>query len=115
MTNKNSFNPPPRLVLGYGGGGRPTGETAKQAQATVSRLFGYLKPYRWRLAVVAVLVIAGTLFALAGPILLGIAIDAYIATSDMNGLMRTVLLMLGAALGAGVAGIIHSLMMIDLG
>jgi ATP-binding cassette subfamily B protein len=114
MAEQKSFTPPPRLVLGYGGG-RPTGETAKNAQAVLWRLMGYLRPYRWRLILVAGLVVVSTLFGLAGPILLGRAIDSFIAAADINGLFQTMLLMLGVYLGAGLASLIHSLIMVNLG
>jgi len=114
MTQQGSQTPPTRMRLGFGGG-RPTGETAENIRETVARLFGYLKPYRWSLTIVSVLVIAGTLLSLAGPILLGQAIDDYIASGDEGGLLRTVLLMLGAYLGAGLASVIHGVLMVSVG
>jgi ATP-binding cassette subfamily B protein len=103
------------MGFGFGGGGRPTGESAKDTRSTIIRLLGYLKPYHWRLLTVGVLVIIGTLLNLAGPILLGRAIDNYIAAGDVTGLVQTVLLMLGAYLGAGLATISQGVVMIGLG
>ena len=105
----------PRLRLGYGGGGRLTGESASNTRSTVRRLLGYLKPF-WRLlALVAVLAVIGTLASLAGPILLGKAIDNYIATGDTNGLKHTVLLMLAVYLSSGLAGLVQGVLMVTIG
>lgn len=115
MTASQNSQTQARMGFGFGGGGRPTGESAKNTRSTVIRLLGYLKPYHWRLVTVAVLVIVGTVMNLAGPILLGRAIDHYIAVGDVAGLVRTVLLMLGVYLGAGVATLSQGVVMIGLG
>ena len=116
MTDQKSINnPPARLRIGMGGAGRPTGESARDVRTTLARLFIYLKPYRWRLAIVAALVIIGTLFILAGPILLGQAIDNYIASNDLDGLARTVFLMIAVYVGAGLASITHGVIMVSIG
>lgn len=112
MTTSRPFQP--RARIGFGGG-RPTGEMARDRRGTTLRLFDYLKPYRWPLAAVAVLVTAGTLMNLTGPILLGRAIDIYITAGDMPGLSRVVLLMLAVYLGAGVCTIGQGLIMIGIG
>jgi ATP-binding cassette subfamily B protein len=114
MTRQKSDPPPTRVRLGSGGG-PITGETAKNTRTTVWRLFGYLNPYRWRLVSVALLVVVGTLLSLAGPILLGVAIDNYITPGDVSGLLRIVLFMLFAYLGAGLTSIIHGLLMVGIG
>ena len=82
MTDHRTTARPVRM--GFGSGGRPTGESAQDPRATTFRMFGYLKPYRRQLAVVAALVIIGTLSNLTGPILLGRAIDQYIASGDIT-------------------------------
>ena len=71
-----------------GAGGGPSGESAKDTSSAVRRLLGYLRPYRLRLIVVAVLVVITTIGQLAGPILLGIAIDRFILPGDVPGLIR---------------------------
>lgn len=114
MTTPNTA-PPPRLRLGYGGGGRLTGESAADARSTVRRLLSYLRPFWRQLVLVAVLAIFGTLGSLAGPILLGRAVDQYIASGDKPGLSRTVLLMLGVYLGSWMAGTIQGLLMVKIG
>lgn len=105
-------NPRPRLGPNVG---QLTGESARNTRSTVRRLLGFLKPYRPQLLVVAVLAISGTLFNLAGPILLGQAIDQFIIASDHDGLARTVVLMLAVYVGGGVTGVIQGLMMVVIG
>jgi ATP-binding cassette subfamily B multidrug efflux pump len=105
----------PRVRLGHGGGGHLTGESASDVRSTVQRLFRYLQPY-WRYLVgVALLALVGTLSSLAGPVLLGEAIDKYMASADRAGLTHTVLLMLGVYLAADVAGVIQGLIMVTVG
>jgi ATP-binding cassette, subfamily B, multidrug efflux pump len=55
------------------GGGRI--ERARDVRGATLRLFNYLSPYRWGLAIIGLLVVASTLLGLAGPYLLGLAID----------------------------------------
>jgi len=113
MTDHRTTQPPPRM-FGFGGG-RSTGETAKDPRTTTLRLFGYLKPYRRSLSLVAMLVIIGTLGSLAGPILLGRAIDTTIASGDFLGLLRLSLLMLAVYLVAGVTTISQGVVMVKVG
>ncbi len=113
MTDHRTTPPAPRI--GFGSGGRPTGETAQNPRTTMRRLFGYLKPYRWPLSVVATLVFIGTLASLAGPILLGRAIDIYITSGDFSGLLRITMLMLAVYLVAGVATIGQGVVMVNIG
>lgn len=115
MTHQKPNVPPTRFTLAASGGGPQTGETARDTRSAVSRLFDYLKPHRRRLVAVALLVIVNTLLSLAGPILLGQAIDNYIVSGDTGGLVRTVLLMLAAYLGAGLASVTVGVMMVKVG
>jgi ATP-binding cassette subfamily B protein len=101
--------------LGYGGGMRLTGETASDTRTTIKRLLVYLKPFWRQMSTVAVLAIMGTFLSLAGPILLGRAIDNYIASHDKEGLVTTVVLMLGVYLGSGVANMIQGVLMVAIG
>ena len=100
-----------RPRLGMGGGG-PSGESAKDTNFAVRRLLSYLRPYRLRLILVAVLVVVTTIGQLAGPILLGIAIDRYIMPGDVPGLIRIALLMLAVYITAGVATIFQGTIMV---
>jgi ATP-binding cassette, subfamily B, multidrug efflux pump len=85
--------PPPR----HGGPGAhlmAEKQRAKDTRGTLRRLWGYLRVYRLRLVVAAVLVVLTTGLNLAGPYLLGRAIDDYIIPGDIPGLMRIIALMI---------------------
>jgi ATP-binding cassette subfamily B protein len=79
------------------------------------RLFQYLKPYRWQIALVALFVLLSTLAGLAGPILIGIAIDDCVLPGDVRGLGRTTLFMLGVYLVAGLTSTVQGLLMVGIG
>ncbi|MFO0615794.1 MAG: ABC transporter ATP-binding protein [Polyangiaceae bacterium] len=84
-----------RPGAGFGSVARPN-----DARRTIRRLAGYFADHRgWVIAVFAS-VIVYTLLGLAGPWLLGVALDRYIASRDAGGLARTALLMLGAYIGS---------------
>lgn len=77
-----------------GGAGNPgTIEKAKDIRKTTTRLATYLLPYKKTLLAVFILVIIYTLTGLAGPYLMGVAIDQYIADKDLQGLLHVALLM----------------------
>ncbi|GIV76217.1 MAG: multidrug ABC transporter ATP-binding protein [Litorilinea sp.] len=112
---QNTGRPAGAIRLGIGGGGRLTGESAKDTRSTLARLAHYLRPYAGRLMLVAALVVAGTLMSLSGPILLGRAIDQHVIPRDLPGLGRTVLLMLAVYVGAGLAAVIQGFLMVGIG
>ncbi len=68
-------------------------EKPKNSTAAVQRLLHYLSPFRTKLWVVAVLVILYSLLGLAGPYLIGLAIDRFIVQKDVAGLESIALLM----------------------
>ncbi len=110
-----SSQQPPRVRLGYGGGGPLTGEGASNLGKTIRRLFSYLKPYWKRLSIVAVLSLAGTLCNLAGPILIGRAIDEFITVGNLDGLWGLVIVMALVYIGGGVSGVIQGQIMVGVG
>lgn len=88
-----------------GPGARFATETprVKDPRGTLRRLWGYLRQQRLGLVLAVILITITTSLQLAGPYLLGVAIDQYILQGDMPGLMRILLLMLGIyALAAGL-------------
>ena len=105
---------PPRVRIGFSGG-KLTGESARHTRSTVLRLFNYARPYSLQLIIVSLLVVVSTLSGLAGPILLGIAIDKYIIPGDIQGLLRTAILMLVIYLLGGLAAMIHGVLMVGIG
>ena len=114
MTNQGASASRPRFVGGHGGG-RATGEKAKDRRGTLRRLSDYLKPYHARLLVVGVLVVVATMLGLAGPALLGRAIDQYVIHNDIDGLVGIALIMLAVYLAQGVFTTIHGVIMIRIG
>ncbi len=58
----------------------------------MSRLLQYLKPYRKYVALAITLLVISSAFGLAGPYLVKIAIDNYIAASDFGGLQQIALI-----------------------
>jgi len=60
---------------------------------TLKRLWEYLKPHRFRLLLVFLLVIVTSLLMLAGPYLIGKAIDDYIIPKNFRGLLYLVAFM----------------------
>ena len=97
-----------------GPGHGPHIESAKDARRATYRLLGYLRPYRWQIVGVTLLVIVGTVASLAGPMLIGMMIDRFITPGDVPGLTRMVVMLLAVylvgALGNGATGI----MMVNL-
>ncbi len=84
-----------------GPGGRGHGakiEKARDARGTLRRLLVYLRPYKWALAGVLLLVMVSSVLDLLGPFLIGVAIDRFIVAGDVAGLLRITLLMLSTCL-----------------
>ncbi|MCB0099304.1 MAG: ABC transporter ATP-binding protein, partial [Caldilineaceae bacterium] len=106
---------PAAVRFGVGGGGNLTGDSATNTRSTVRRLLTYLRPYRGRLLVVAGLVILSTAGNLAGPILLGRAIDNYVIPKDMSGLTQLALTMLAVYIGVGLCAILQGRLMVGVG
>ena len=63
------------------------------------RLLGYLAPYRWRVALAVLLLLAASALQLAGPYLVKVGIDEHIARGDLAGLDRVAALFFAVALG----------------
>ncbi|MDP8908035.1 MAG: ABC transporter ATP-binding protein, partial [Chloroflexota bacterium] len=68
-------------------------QRAKNSRETLRRLWFYLRVYRLRLVVAALLVVCTTGLNLAGPYLMGRAIDDYIIPGDISGLARIIAIM----------------------
>jgi ATP-binding cassette subfamily B multidrug efflux pump len=104
MTNRNANQPrgsdDHQSVRPRGG---PIGaariEKAGDPRRALVRLVPYLKPFRVQVGFVLVSVVIYTLLGLAGPYLMGLAIDRFIGGKDASGLVHTSLLMLGVYVG----------------
>ncbi len=76
-------------------GGRPGKiEKARNPRQALNRLARYLQPHRWALGGVTFFILVYSLLGLAGPFLMGQAIDRYIDSRNVSGVLRTALLML---------------------
>lgn len=102
------------MRVGMGGGGRPTGEAARNPRQTVARLIENLHPFRTQIYSVAALVLSSTALGLLGPILLGRAIDLFIARDNLPGLARIVWMLLGVYGIAFFTTMGQSLMMVGI-
>jgi ATP-binding cassette subfamily B protein len=98
MSNQPAQKPPqeksdyrPQARRGPGHPGKI--EKARNPRQALLRLLPFLLPYKASIAFVIVLVVIYTLLGLAGPYLMGQAIDGFIATRDPQGLARIALLM----------------------
>jgi ATP-binding cassette subfamily B protein len=78
-------------------------ESAKDPRGALRRLLGYMSEYRLHLIAVAVFTVVGTLLSIAGPYLMGVAIDRFIMAGDVQGFVRIVLLLAGTYLAGTVA------------
>ena len=84
-------------VIRPGGGGPGRMQYVKKAKDTrqaLIRLAHYLKPYGSAIITVFFMVVLYTLAGLAGPYLMGIAIDDFIGSKDLTGLVRISIIML---------------------
>ncbi|RLI36298.1 multidrug ABC transporter ATP-binding protein [Candidatus Bathyarchaeota archaeon] len=94
-------------------GGR-TIEKAKDTRGALRRLLSYLKPFRLQLGVVVFLAVTSTLLSLLGPYLIGVVIDQFISTGDLQGLLSTSLLMLGTYLGRALTSMASGWIMVTV-
>ena len=97
-----------------GPGGRGPGahstERAENARATLRRLAAYLGPQRNAIIIVGIFATISTVLALAGPWVMGEAIDRLVGR-DLAGLVRMSLLMFGAYLLSAVAQLIQGVLL----
>src|SRR6516165_5091609 len=77
------------------GSGRADGRERIQSGALLVRLLRYLTPFRLQLLGALVLVIITALVQAIGPALIARAIDVNITQKDLQGLTKTMLLLLG--------------------
>ena len=75
-------------------------EKAKDPRRALARLLPYLAPYKGQFALVVIFVVLFSALSLAGPYLMGVAIDRCIGGKDLPGLLKTVLFMLAAYLAS---------------
>ncbi len=103
------------MRLGFGGGGMMTGEAAAHTGQTLKRMAAYLRPYRLQLLIVALFVTVSTILRLFGPVLLGRAIDLYIAPGDAIGLRILIFQIIAVYAAAAATSSVQGLIMVVLG
>ncbi|MBI1276931.1 MAG: ATP-binding cassette domain-containing protein [Anaerolineaceae bacterium] len=103
----------PEIRIG-GGGPRAIGEKVrpKNSRETLMRVWEYLRRQRWTLVSVVALVALATVFNLAEPYLIGVAIDRFIQVGDLGGLVQIIVLMVVIAAAYGLSVWFHTLLMI---
>ena len=89
-------------------------EKAQNPRGALIRLALYLRPHSVVLSGIALLVILATLLDLAGPYLLGIAIDRFIRKGNVAGLMRISSLMLAVFVASWAAQFIQNYLMVTV-
>lgn len=67
--------------------------------ALINRLYFFIKPYRWFVALAVMLTLATSFLGTIRPKLTQIAIDDFIAVGDFDGLFSIILLLFGALIG----------------
>jgi ATP-binding cassette subfamily B protein len=102
-----------RVRIGMSGGNL-TGESAQHGRSTIRRLLAYARPYTAQLIIVSILVVISTISALAGPILIGHAIDDSIIHANLPGLARTAFVMLVVYIAGGLAAVGHGMIMVNV-
>ena len=97
---------------GPGGQGRSAKiEKARDPRGAVRRLLHYLRSQKWLLVIVFALALVGTVLALFGPFLMGMAIDKAIKGGNLHELLRVSLMMLGVYLGSWLSQIGQNVLM----
>lgn len=99
MSNQNKTAPPKKR----GGGGGPNanmmpGEKAKNFKQTMNKLMDYIRPFKFKVAMVVIFAIASTIFSIVSPIILGSGTDIIVkgvtgGTIDY-GALRTIVMIL---------------------
>lgn len=105
-SNANVFHGP---GSGRGAGHGKSTERARDVRGVLRRLMGYLYPHRYGLYFVFLFAGAGTAMAIAGPYLMGLAIDRLVER-DLSSLLRLTLLMLGAYFLASAGQLVQGIM-----
>jgi ATP-binding cassette subfamily B protein len=113
MSRENKTSTEMNLPIGRGKAGLRTPEArVKDSRGTFSRLWQYLKAQSKTLVLVIGLVILSTGLSLAGPYLLGRAIDEFIIVGDLEGLARIVLQMVFVYVLAALTTWLQSIIMV---
>lgn len=115
--------------VGHGGPGGPGGakavERAKDFKGTTKKLIGkYLSEYKWKLIIVFIFAIAGTVFTIVGPKILGKATtEIYsgivkkisgVGGIDFDYIFNIIMILVGLYIISAICSLIQSLVMTDV-
>ena len=124
---ERKFQKGPRV--GHGGPGGPGGaksvERAKDFKGTTKKLMGkYLSEYKWKLIIVFIFAIAGTVFTIVGPKILGKATtEIYsgivkkisgVGGIDFDYIFNIIMILVGLYIISAICSLIQSLVMTDV-
>ncbi len=124
---ERKFQKGPRV--GHGGPGGPDGakavERAKDFKGTTKKLMGkYLSEYKWKLIIVFIFAIAGTVFTIVGPKILGKAtteiysgiVKKISGTGgiDFDYIFNIIMILVGLYIISAICSLIQSLVMTDV-
>jgi ATP-binding cassette subfamily B protein len=82
-----------RGMMHRGPGRMGSVEKAKDPKGALRRLLGYISEYKIHLTFIILLTVVSSILSLAGPYLIGVAIDKFILTGDRIGLIRIVMIL----------------------
>jgi len=109
--DKRDGQQPPQGMMRRGPRGMGNIEKAKDARGIAMRLLNYFSEYKLSLGFVIAVTIVSTLVGLAGPYLIGVAIDQYILLGDLPGLVRVSAMLAGVYIFTMVASGVNSIIM----
>jgi ATP-binding cassette subfamily B protein len=89
-------------------------EKAKDPKGATLRLLNYFKEYRLKIAFVVIATMASSLIGLAGPYLIGIAIDQYIVLGELQGLLRISAILTGVYIFTTIVAGVNSVIMANV-
>ncbi|ODA15525.1 multidrug ABC transporter ATP-binding protein [Geobacillus thermoleovorans] len=90
-------------------------QRAKNSVGTLRRLWAFIAPQKRKLFAAVAMVMASSALALAGPYVVGRAVDSYIVERKTDGFFATLILLLAIYLALGAATFWQNYWMIDVG
>ncbi|BBW96122.1 ABC transporter ATP-binding protein [Geobacillus sp. FSL W8-0032] len=97
------------------GARQPGRQRAKSSMGTLRRLWTFIAPQKRKLLAALGMVVASTALALAGPYVIGSAIDVYIVERKTDGFLTTLLFLLAIYAALGAATFLQNYWMIAVG
>ncbi|MED1599860.1 ABC transporter ATP-binding protein [Alkalihalophilus marmarensis] len=89
-------------------------ERAEDWSGTLSRLWSYLAVYKGKLFLVVLMVVASSVLSLLGPFLVGVSIDRFIVTNELNGLTTLLVFLFLIYIGHSVSIWLQNYWMVEV-